>query len=189
MQFCMPMRLNSLISKLRSIIPLLTCGACIGIPVSCVQAATNPSDTKQDEVARIVWGILSYTQWQPPQHTPHLCVVGETPFASALEHTMQAPFSMEKISYDINAISSRCDAVYFGDITDIQQQKIINVRQNRPLLTISELNSDCTRGSIFCLNLTSTPVSFKVNLDSLAQSGVHINPNVLLLGRKKKVTP
>jgi hypothetical protein len=90
--------------------------------------------------------------------------------------------------FNIDSLNAQCDVIYFGDISPQQQQKVSGSKDH-PVLTISESNPDCELGSMFCLNIDSSPVTFKVNLDSLSKSGIHVNPNVLLLGRKKKVAP
>jgi len=42
---------------------------------------------------------------------------------------------------------------------------------------------------VFCLNIRGARISFKVNLDSLARSGVRVNPSVLQLAGNKAVRP
>jgi hypothetical protein len=44
---------------------------------------------------------------------------------------------------------------------------------------------ECAVGSAFCLQISNDQAGFKVNLDSLARSGVRVHPNVLQLARKK----
>ncbi|HFD6702485.1 TPA: YfiR family protein, partial [Salmonella enterica] len=41
-------------------------------------------------------------------------------------------------------------------------------------------------GSAFCLIINNDEVKFSVNLDSLAHSGVRVNPEVLMLARNQK---
>ncbi|STJ79217.1 156G surface protein [Escherichia coli] len=52
---------------------------------------------------------------------------------------------------------------------------IINCRQN----------TECIIGSAFCLIIHNNDVRFAVNLDALSRSGVKVNPDVLMLARKK----
>jgi hypothetical protein len=39
---------------------------------------------------------------------------------------------------------------------------------------------------MFCLDITPQGVSFELNLDSMARSGVRVNPRVLGLARRKE---
>ncbi|HDH7792926.1 TPA: YfiR family protein, partial [Shigella flexneri] len=50
---------------------------------------------------------------------------------------------------------------------------------------IAEQNTECIIGSAFCLIIHNNDVRFAVNLDALSRSGVKVNPDVLMLARKK----
>ena len=144
--------------------------------------------SKEDEVAQKVFAIISYSKWETPQPV-QLCITGNSKFSDAIEAAGQAAYwprvTVSKQHYDAKLLAGQCDVIFFGNITPAQQQNVIAARQNRPLLTITDSNADCEIGSSFCLEPENSPVSFKVNLDSLTRSGIYVNPNVLLLGRKK----
>ncbi|MFX7253454.1 YfiR family protein, partial [Acinetobacter baumannii] len=53
----------------------------------------------------------------------------------------------------------------------------------RSLLSLSINNPECEVGSIFCLYNQNNYTTFKVNLDALSHSKVHIDPRVLLLAK------
>lgn len=57
--------------------------------------------------------------------------------------------------------------------------------QGKSILTIAEDNKECLRGSAFCLRIDNSGVAFDLNLDILARSNVQVNPNVLLLAKRK----
>jgi hypothetical protein len=52
-------------------------------------------------------------------------------------------------------------------------------------LSISEADSSCSVGSMFCLRIKPGKVSFDVNLDSVARSGVRVHPSVLKLATRQ----
>lgn len=152
---------------------------------------TNPAQaaaTKEDEVAQKVYAIISYSKWETTQPI-QLCIAGNSRFADAIEAAGQAAYwprvIVSKQHFDAKLLGSQCDVIFFGNISPSQQQSVIAARQNRALLTITDSNTECEIGSSFCLEPDNTPVTFKVNLDSLTRSGIYVNPNVLLLGRKK----
>ncbi len=162
--------------------------------LGCLSAGGNSTAqattlNKDDEVAEKVYAIISYAKWDNRQQPIQLCITGSSKFADALETAGQAAYwprvNVTKQHYDAKLLGSQCDVIFFGNIPPAQQQNVIAERQNRPLLTISEGNADCEIGSSFCLEAENSPVTFKVNLDSLTRSGIYVNPNVLLLGRKK----
>lgn len=147
------------------------------------------ASSKEEEVAQKVFAIISYSKWDAQQQPLQLCIAGNSKFTDAIEVAGQAAYwprvNVSKQHYDTKLLSSQCDVVFFGNISPAQQQSVLTARQNRPLLTIADSNSDCEIGSSFCLEPENSPVTFKVNLDSLTRSGIYVNPNVLLLGRKK----
>uniref|UniRef100_UPI00124CF7AC YfiR family protein n=1 Tax=Acinetobacter ursingii TaxID=108980 RepID=UPI00124CF7AC len=83
----------------------------------------------------------------------------------------------------VNFSKSQCQAVYFSNLTPQQQQNLVNAYPQRNLLSFSHNNPACETGSIFCLYTQRGLTTFKVNLDALSYSQVHIDPRVLLLAR------
>ena len=96
------------------------------------------------------------------------------------------PYSPIIVHSDREALTARCDALYFGSESPAKQQEIINQYQGQALLLMSEQNPECVIGSAFCLIIEHNQVRFSVNLDALARSGVRVNPDVLMLARNKK---
>ena len=76
-----------------------------------------------------------------------------------------------------------------GKLTDDERRQLFASLTGRPVLSISESDDLCTVGSLFCLRVTDDQVSFEVNLDSVARSGVRIHPSVLQLSRRKPAAP
>ncbi|MNN73616.1 hypothetical protein D3C81_1897490 [compost metagenome] len=70
-------------------------------------------------------------------------------------------------------------------MTEARRKRLSADLSGRPVLVIAEEDFECEVGSMFCLNIRENQVSFRVNLDTLARSGVHVHPSVLQLGRRK----
>jgi len=83
------------------------------------------------------------------------------------------------------ALKTTCDGFYFGSESPTEQSELTRRYGPRPLLLIAEQNTDCSIGSAFCLIINDDRVRFSVNLDVLTHSGVRVNPDVLMLARKK----
>lgn len=167
------------------------CGRLLHAALCLAGLSINPAhaSTKDEEVAQKVFAIISYSKWDVHQQPLQLCIAGNSKFTEAIEVAGQAAYwprvNVTKPHFDAKLLGSQCDVVFFGNISPAQQQSVLAARQNKPLLTIADSNTDCEIGSSFCLEPENSPVSFKVNLDSLTRSGIYVNPNVLLLGRKK----
>ena len=93
---------------------------------------------------------------------------------------------IESINYN-EIETNHCDAVLFSQSTPQLEQKLINKSLNQKILSFSRNNTDCEIGSVFCLySSRNGNTLFKVNLDSLAKSRIHIDPRVLLLAKNSE---
>lgn len=143
----------------------------------------------QDNAVReMVSGIISYTRWPSLNGKPTLCIFSSSAYVSTLQkgEADAWPYVPVMIQNEQEALTARCDVLYFGLEPPERQQEIIQQLSPRPLLTLSEQNPDCALGSAFCLQIRPQRVTFSVNLDALSRSGVRVNPDVLMLARNKK---
>lgn len=131
--------------------------------------------------------ILSYAKWNT--ESPVLCVVDNNNTAkqfSASVKSQNSPFIVKSISHDALKVVE-CDAVFFSNTSAIAEQKLINSSFKTNMLSFSTNNNECEIGSSFCLqNIKNGNTIFKVNLDSLVRSKVHVDPRVLLLAKKSE---
>jgi Predicted SAM-dependent methyltransferase len=151
--------------------------------VSQADSAISPRD---DAVRQVVLGIISFTHWPASPARLRLCVTGRPDYAHGLVDTLQAgstPLDVQRIGIDDPAIGAACDVIYFGNLSDDERQQVRAAVAGHPVLTISEHSPSCTAGSMFCLNLDDERVTFDINLDAVARSGVRVHPNVLKLAR------
>lgn len=162
-------------------------------PVSDASAVntTRPADptisSRDAAVRQVVLGIISFTHWPTPPVRLRLCVTGRPNYAHGLVDTLQAgttPLDVQRIRFDDPAIGAACDVVYSGFLNDDERQQVRAAVAGHPVLTISERNASCTTGSMFCLNVDDEPITFDINLDAVARSGVRVQPNVLKLARR-----
>jgi len=157
------------------------------------QTLPNMADQRAKAVTQVVLGILSYARWPVEPAQLRLCVVGPTEYTDDLvKGTTQAtgrPVVVRRLLADHPAIVSECDAIYIGKLTNDERTRLFNSLIGHPVLSISEGGDQCTVGSLFCLRVSDNQVSFEVNLDSVARSGVRIHPSVLQLSRRRAAAP
>lgn len=128
--------------------------------------------------------ILSYSKWTNTSR-PSICVIDNSEAAS------QFQMNIRQLAYDyqVQAVSAKdfpkteCHVAYFTTTSPQQQQNLIQSYPSRSLLSLSTNNPACEVGSIFCLYNKRTYSTFKVNLEALSYSKVHIDPRVLLLAK------
>ncbi|POA17563.1 DUF4154 domain-containing protein [Pseudomonas sp. FW300-N1A1] len=157
------------------------------------QAPVSMADQRAKSVTQVVLGILSYARWPVEPTRLRLCVIGPTEYTDDLvKGTTQAtgrPVLVRRLLASHPDIVNECDAVYLGKLTPEERNTLFAALTGRPVLSISEGGDQCTVGSLFCLQVTDSHVSFEVNLDSVARSGVRIHPSVLQLSRRKQAAP
>jgi hypothetical protein len=153
---------------------------------------TDPAISPLDAAVRqVVLGIISFTRWPTPPAHLHLCVTGRPDYAQGLVDTLQAgstPLEVQHVPFDDSALGTTCQVVYLGDLSASERQQVSAALAGHPVLTIAEHDPSCTVGSMFCLNVDVEHVTFDINLDAVARSGVRVHPNVLNLARRP-VTP
>lgn len=164
---------------------LALCSTGAGAQTPAAQGAPVASLTQT------VWGILGYARWPGQPEALQLCLVGETPYAAALQAGTKLPdgrtVQVKRIALEGSAPLQDCHAVYAGRLHGGQWQQLMAAwPKSQPLLTLSEDAGACQLGGMFCLDVSKTPVSFELSLDSMARSGVRVNPRVLSLARHKE---
>ncbi|MFL1504525.1 YfiR family protein [Pseudomonas sp. O64] len=171
---------------------LLVAVLCLLAPFANAQTP-SPADHRAQAVTQVVLGILSYARWPVEPAQLRLCIVGPTQYTDDLiKGTTQAtgrPVVVKRLLADNPDILSACDAVYIGKLSDDERTRLFASLIGHPVLSISEGGDRCTVGSLFCLRVGDAQVSFEVNLDSVARSGVRIHPSVLQLSRRRAPTP
>ncbi|SDS62176.1 YfiR family protein [Pseudomonas prosekii] len=164
-----------------------------GVTSAQPETAVSMADQRAKAVTQVVLGILSYARWPVEPAQLRLCVVGPTQYTDDLvKGSTQAsgrPVTVQRLLAGNPAIASDCDAVYIGKLTADERGRLFASLIGQPILSISEGSDPCTVGSLFCLRVSDDQVSFEVNLDSVARSGVRIHPSVLQLSRRKPAAP
>ena len=160
--------------------------ACVLTPIS-VHASTALTDKTSDQrLAQLVLGIISYTQWSQLSEPVHLCVVDSAHYFNVLlpiqAQSQQRVIVWSKTAATTN-LTQQCHVLFFEQTAPAQQQAMIEQRGIRRILTISLNNPSCAVGSSFCIATDQNTPSFRVNLDSLKQSGIKISSKVLALSK------
>lgn len=169
--------------------------ACYGLLAllpALLQAApaseSNSATLRAHKVAQVVHGILSYTRWPQQPKTLHLCIIAPTEYADLLwqDNHLETPQPVQttRLLSDSPLLETDCQAVYLGVLGESERQALFARLVGKPILTISETTRECSEGSLFCLGIADERVAFKVNLDTVARSGLRIHPNVLQLGKR-----
>lgn len=176
----------------RALLAVLLC-LLTGVAAAQPETPMGMAEQRARSVTQVVLGILSYARWPVEPAQLRLCIVGPTEYTDDLvKGTTQAtgrPVTVRRLLADNPSVVSECDAVYIGKLTADERSRLFASLIGHPVLSISEGGDQCTVGSLFCLRVGDEQVSFEVNLDSVARSGVRIHPSVLQLSRRKPAAP
>lgn len=147
------------------------------------RTAAGP-DQQARAVARMVGGIISYTRWPgEPAPATRLCVMGKARFAGRLGEAGQVAGRAVSVNYlaDSATVAQACDVLYLGPLAaGVAQQAIASIRR-RGVLSIAESDPACRGGTMFCLEVDSGEVSFRLSLDAISRGMVRVDPRVLRL--------
>ena len=155
------------------------------------QAHAEPSaDEHELGVTRTVLGILGYTRWPTESAVLRLCVVGSTEYADDLLNGSPQTVGSQRLEVRRVVLSdarilAECEGIYAGQLDEAAWRKLMEQLAGRPLLTISERGELCRIGAMFCLRRRGEGAGFEVSLDSVARSGLRVNPKVLQLARHR----
>ncbi|MBR8062979.1 YfiR family protein [Burkholderia ambifaria] len=159
----------------------------IAAPAPAASPASPAISSHDSTVRQVVLGIVSFTRWPSTPVRLHLCVTGRPDYAAGLTDTLQAGstvLDVQRVRFDDPALGLVCDVVYLGTLGDAQRARVRAALAGRPVLTIAEHDESCTAGAMFCLAVDGERVTFDINLDAVARSGVRVHPNVLNLARR-----
>ncbi|MFT2789381.1 YfiR family protein [Serratia sp. T13T92] len=172
----------------RHMLPILLL-AMLTFPSLAGADTQDPYQKRIHTVTTVVVGIISYARWPAKPDPIRLCVTAPVQYAEGLFDpvllTAPQPIKTLRIEIDNPQLATSCDVVYLGDVNAAQKQDFFHRISGHSILSISEKDMECAVGSAFCLQISNDQAGFKVNLDSLARSGVRVHPNVLQLARKK----
>jgi len=165
--------------------PRFEAGAALAHTIAQGAATPDPSIVVDSaRLARVVRGIISYTKWPEEPAVLEVCLIGTLRHGQGLETALpQTPGRALRLRpvarVDAEAMAG-CHAAYIGEISAEEQDKLRLLTQ--PLLTLREHDPLCRSGSMFCLRFAEKRISFDLNIDAVARSGLRVDPKVLLLG-------
>jgi len=161
-------------------------GAAAADDAAATKAAAAAPDSRAT-VTTVVAGIVSYTRWPAETRSIRLCTIGrgrgvDELLAAADLGSAQQSVPVHAAGRAANALSE-CDAIYVGALAVNGARNLLQSMVGRPVLMIGEGQEFCSDGGMFCLQPAAAEVTFAVNLDAVARSGLRVNPRVLRMAR------
>lgn len=156
-------------------------------------AAVKTDAESSAALAHVILGIVGYARWPAGADVRRICLAGDGIETRVLGDRLSTAggraVTVQWLVSDSEQWSESCDVAYLGQLSAARRNAILAQMLGRPILTVIGDDPLCAGGSMFCLDVTGGDVSLQVNLDSIARSGIRINPKVLQLARRKGPRP
>jgi hypothetical protein len=139
-------------------------------------AITEPTNT--EGVGALVGGIIGYSRWPTQPRPVRLCLAGSTRYALRMSDAQRtAGQSILIRSIGSAARPANCDVLYLGTMRVAARARLLAATRGQPIVSIIENDVQCRSGAMFCL--VPSRSTFRLNLDAVSRSQVHIDPRVL----------
>jgi hypothetical protein len=159
--------------------------------LSCPAAATAEEVITEYQVkAAFLYNFSHFVSWPAPsENTFRLCVIGKNPFGKSLDSLIGKPVhngilvveqhsSLEKIH--------ECQLVYISYSLKSRLDIMLAELADRPILTVSDIDSFTDAGGIIELRLSDNKVRFEINATAADKAGLSISSKLLSLATRVK---
>lgn len=135
---------------------------------------------------RILRAILEYSRWPRPAEALQVCIIGAADNAAGIDAISLSDGRQVSVRYltrDGFSASLGCDAYYLGALDAGSLRRWTARAHGAPIVTITEDDPQCRSEAMFCLVYAPGSVSFRLNVDAVARSGVRVDPRVLRMAK------
>jgi len=148
----------------------------------------NEANPYAPAVSKLIGAIVRYTRWPNPRDPLNLCVVGPADHAGDLLAARgRSPVGIASVEIPAAAVTPEiCDLVYIGRLALADQRIITGRLRDTEVLTIAENDPACQSRAMFCLLFEAEALSFRLNIDAVANSKLRVDPRVLHLGARER---
>jgi hypothetical protein len=164
--------------------------AILGVAPACA------AEPEQELKAATVLSFLRYSEWHaqaPGDNLLTVGVIGRPETVAVMRRVLDGKIASRRIVRvtELRSLTDSrcCDVLYFAtDKLDVIRQGI-GLSRGAPVLTIGESDRFLDSGGAVHLFLSDGRISFEVDLDALARSGVMVSATLLRFGQVRKRLP
>ena len=168
---------------------------CVSLMALCAiaQCRAQATEPVEPDVSFALKSIVHFTKWPGDRTVLRMCVAeSDVRAAGQLERTFAASDGEDKrvLVVPLPALSPPtealidCQVVWFGAMSSSLYRPVLLSLAGRPVLTVGLGDDFCSFGGLFCLEAVADSARLKANLDSIAGSGLHVNPQLLRLTQR-----
>jgi len=127
--------------------------ALLAFPWQAYPTANDLHQKRTHAVSTIVLGIISYARWASRPNPICLCVTASPRYTEGLFDRILLkvphPIKAARLTFNSPRLSTHCDVIYLGYISQVQKQNFIRRISGHSILSISENDIKYSTGSIF----------------------------------------
>ena len=139
--------------------------------------------------------FMDFTQW-PHDNNRIVCVYGNNPFKKYLQTLNRSKPKHQQVlikyTDDLNEAND-CNILFITRSKKHQLEQILSTLENRPLLTVSDIEGFAANSGMVELATKSDKIRLVINLSAVKKPGIKLSSNLIELARlvveqpKKKI--
>ena len=156
--------------------------------LALAQAARAEGPSEYEVKAAFLFNFSKFVDW--PQTAFEevgdpivICVLGVNPFGNLLAQSVQGKKvnGREVVARELTSLSGvgRCHLLFIASSEQEKLEEILGRTANRPILTVSDVESVVDRGAIIGLTMEEKRVRFEVNLVAARKAGLKLSSQLL----------
>jgi len=163
--------------------------ALLAASVVVVTAAPGQDAASEYQVkAAFLYNFGRFVQWPAQEEAVfRICVLGEDPFGSALEETLQDKTVHQRklLARRIERVEEApgCQILFVSSSEEGHLRQILAALRGRSVLTVSELPRFAERGGMISFRLENNRVRFDINLGATERARLTVSSQLLKLAR------
>lgn len=165
----------------------LLCGAILLLALAPARTAPSEYELK----AAFIYQIAKFVEWPSTQAPPisaplRLCVLGGSPFGTALDTIRGKPVNERRLEVsllDMNADTRECDILFIAAPAEKHLERITALSRGSGMLTIGDTKGFAQRGAIINFFVENGRIRFEINPEASRRAGLRISSQLLKLAR------
>lgn len=142
-------------------------------------------------IAAIAVKLTQFIQWPKTQNNDaplQLCLLGENSYGDVFNDTLpNYPFIHSRINHyaNVSLVDDQCDILFIDRSEEKILAHIVGHLDNRPILTISEIQNFDTQGGMIYLSIIGGLVTINLNIETTKKAGLKIDTPLLNISNIK----
>ena len=149
-------------------------------------AAAQQAVSEDDVKLALVYKIARFVSWPESGNEPFLlCVTGDSTYSAAKNKLAGRKIREREIGIaqvtQEDAEPPACDALYISRGSDEIAERLLEIYDGKPVLTLSDADGFATNGGMVGLTIRNKRVGIQINVANYERVGLSVNSQLLQL--------